>query len=219
MSKRVTILAGHYGSGKTNIAVNMAINEAAAGKETVVADLDIVNPYFRTLDSKEDFDRAGIRLICSRFANSNVDLPAMPDDLYVITEDRNLRVIVDLGGDERGALAMGRLSGALKEEDDYEMLMVINSCRPLTMNASDTMEVFNEIEAAARLKFTGIINNTNLGRDTDAQLILSSLEYAEEVSKASGLPVVCTTVSEELYSKLEGKVPNLFPLKLQKRPV
>ena len=197
----------------------MAINEAAAGKETVVADLDIVNPYFRTLDSKEDFDRAGIRLICSRFANSNVDLPAMPDDLYVITEDRNLRVIVDLGGDERGALAMGRLSGALKEEDDYEMLMVINSCRPLTMNASDTMEVFNEIEAAARLKFTGIINNTNLGRDTDAQLILSSLEYAEEVSKASGLPVVCTTVSEELYSKLEGKVPNLFPLKLQKRPV
>lgn len=219
MKKRVTILAGHYGSGKTNIAVNLALREKKSCERLAIADLDIVNPYFRTEDSREELEAAGIRMICSGYANSNVDLPSMPEDLYVITEDKDLRVIIDVGGDDRGALALGRLSGALREEGSFDMLMVTNCARPLTRTAEETMEVMREIETAGRLPFTGIINNTNLGRDTDAETVLSSMEYAKKVSELSGLPIVFTSVEETLLLELTGKIPDLFPMKLQKRPV
>ena len=219
MKKRVTILAGHYGSGKTNIAVNLALREKKSCERLAIADLDIVNPYFRTEDSREELEAAGIRMICSGYANSNVDLPSMPEDLYVITEDKDLRVIIDVGGDDRGALALGRLSGALREEGSFDMLMVTNCARPLTRTAEETIEVMREIETAGRLPFTGIINNTNLGRDTDAETVLSSMEYAKKVSELSGLPIVFTSIEETLLPELTGKVPDLFPMKLQKRPV
>ena len=219
MKKRVTILAGHYGSGKTNIAVNLALREKKSCERLAIADLDIVNPYFRTEDSREELEAAGIRMICSGYANSNVDLPSMPEDLYVITEDKDLRVIIDVGGDDRGALALGRLSGALREEGSFDMLMVTNCARPLTRTAEETMEVMREIETAGRLPFTGIINNTNLGRDTDAETVLSSMEYAKKVSELSGLPIVFTSIEETLLPELTGKIPDLFPMKLQKRPV
>ena len=219
MKKRVTILAGHYGSGKTNIAVNLALREKETCERLAIADLDIVNPYFRTEDSREELEAAGIRMICSGYANSNVDLPSMPEDLYVITEDKDLRVIIDVGGDDRGALALGRLSGALREEGSFDMLMVTNCARPLTRTAEETIEVMREIETAGRLPFTGIINNTNLGRDTDAETVLSSMEYAKKVSEISGLPIVFTSIEETLLPELTGKIPDLFPMKLQKRPV
>ena len=213
--KRLTILCGHYGSGKTNIAVNMAYDLASQRDNVAVADLDIVNPYFRSRDSKADFDDRGIRLICSQFASSNVDLPAMPADLYAITDDRSLSVILDIGGDDRGAYALGRLRDAILNEGDYEMLMVINQYRPLTPDAPSTIEVMGEIEAACGIPFTGIINNSNLARETSAEDVLASLPYAEEVSRLSGLPIVCTTVTEELYDELCGKINPLFSLSLQ----
>ena len=160
--KRLTLLCGHYGSGKTNIAVNMAMDLRRRCDRVAVADLDIVNPYFRTKDSDADFRDAGIRLICSEFANSNVDLPAMPQDLYAITDDKGMSVILDIGGDDRGALALGRIAPAVLAENDYDMLLVINGRRPLTPDAASTAEVLHEIEAACGIPFTGIINNTNL---------------------------------------------------------
>ena len=214
--KRLTLLCGHYGSGKTNIAVNMAMDLRRRCDRVAVADLDIVNPYFRTTDSDADFRDAGIRLICSEFANSNVDLPAMPQDLYAITDDKGMSVILDIGGDDRGALALGRIAPAILAENNYEMLMVINGRRPLTPDAPSTAEVLREIEAACRIPFTGIINNTNLGAETTAETVLSSVPYAEEVSALTGLPVVMTAVEESLYETLRGKIGNLFPLKLQK---
>lgn len=245
--KRITLLAGHYGSGKTNIAVNMALDEAAgsgwqtedrslsgngkAGKRfdrLAVADLDIVNPYFRTEDSREDLEKAGIRMICSIYANSNVDLPSMPEDLYAITDDRELRTIIDVGGDDRGALALGRLSEAIRAEADYEMFMVINCCRPLTRDAASTLEVMREIELAGRLPFTGLINNSNLGRDTSPEDVLESLGYAREVERLSGLPLCHTTVDQNIFRELDrrnrelpekDRLPGLKGLKLQKRPV
>lgn len=219
--KRVTLLAGHYGSGKTNIAVNMAINAATenAGKRLAIADLDIVNPYFRTEDSREELEAAGIRLICSGYANTNVDLPSMPDDLYAITDDHDLQVIIDVGGDDRGALALGRLSGALKEENDYDMYMVINCYRPLSRDPESTVEIKREIEWAGRMPFTGLINNSNLGRDTTAEDVLNSIPYAEKISELTGLPVFATSVENSLFEELKEKIPNLMPLKLQKRPV
>ena len=215
--RRVTLLSGHYGSGKTNIAVNLALRLREAYPRVAVADLDIVNPYFRTKDSDADFAHAGIRLISSAFANSNLDLPAMPQDLYAITDDRSLHVIVDVGGDDRGALALGRLAPALLEENDYEMLFVINRFRPLTRDAASTVEVKAEIEAACGIPFTGIVNNSNLGAETTAETVLFSLAYADEVSALTGLPVVYTSVEASLCEQLAGKVPNLFPLHLQRK--
>ncbi len=217
MTRRVTLLSGHYGSGKTNIAVNLALRLRETCDRVAVADLDIVNPYFRTKDSDADFAHAGIRLISSAFANSNLDLPAMPQDLYAVTDDRSLHVIVDVGGDDRGALALGRLAPALLAENDYEMLFVINRFRPLTRDAVSTAEVKNEIEAACGIPFTGIVNNSNLGAETTAETVLSSLSYGEEVAALTGLPVVFTSAETSLCEALWGKVPNLLPLHLQKK--
>ena len=213
--KRLTILCGHYGSGKTNIAVNMAYDLNSQRDNIAVADLDIVNPYFRTKDSQKDFEARGIRLICSDFASSNVDLPSMPADLYSITDDRSLSVILDIGGDDRGAYALGRLRDAILSEDDYDMYMVVNKYRPLTPDAQSTIEVMGEIEVACGVPFTGIINNSNLARETTAADVLESVEYAEEVGRLSGLPVVCTTVTEELFDELKEHINPLFSLQLQ----
>jgi len=215
--KRVTLFSGHYGSGKTNIAVSYAMELKKEGKKVMIADLDIVNPYFRTKDSGEDLKNADIRLICSEYANTNLDIPALPQELYALTDDRSYHAVIDVGGDDRGALALGRIAPALREEGDYEMLMVINCYRPLTRDADSLMEVLHEIEIAGKLPFTGLVNNSNLGELTTAEDVLSSVAFAEAVSKASGLPVVMTTVKRELYEELEGKIPNLFPLDLQKK--
>lgn len=217
--KRITLLSGHYGSGKTNIAVNMALDLKKQYENVAIADLDIVNPYFRTKDSAEELQQNGIRLIVSDYANSNLDIPALPDDMYAITDDRQLKTIIDVGGDDRGALALGRIAPQIIKENDYDMLMVINRFRPLTPDAESTLEVMREIELAGGIKFTGLINNSNLGAQTEKEDVLSSVKYANEVSALSGLPVVLTTVEERLYNILSGEIENLFALKLQKRPV
>ncbi len=215
--KRITLLCGHYGSGKTNVAVNMAYDLKKQCSKVSIADLDIVNPYFRTKDSAEELAKANIELICSEFAGSNVDIPAMPQQMYSITDNKDTKVIIDVGGDDRGALALGRITPAIIQENDYEMLFVINCFRPLTSDASSTLEVMNEIETACKFKFTAIVNNSNLGEETTAQDVLKSVAYANEVSSVTGLPIKCTTVSEKVYPKLNGKIENLFPLKLQKK--
>ncbi len=214
--KHITLLCGHYGSGKTNVAVNMAFELKKQYENTAIADLDIVNPYFRTRDSEKDLAEAGIRVICSKYAGTNLDAPALPPEMYSITEMKDMKSIIDVGGDDRGALALGRLSAAIVAEGDYEMLMVINCHRPLTRDAESTVEVMREIEAACRIPFTGLVNNSNIGRETTAETVLDSAEYAEEVSRLSGLPVVMTSVREDIAVELCGKVNNVFPLKLQK---
>ena len=217
MNKRVLLLCGHYGSGKTNIAVNLAQAIKREYPTVTLADLDIVNPYFRSKDSATELKEADIRLICSNFANSNVDVPALPPDLYALTDDRRMRAIIDVGGDDRGALVLGRLAPFILEENDYEMLMVINCYRPLTRDAASTLEVMREIEAAGSIRFTALVNNSNLGVETTAQDVLASVRYANEVADMSGLPVVMTTADERLEDELKYKISNLFPLKLQKK--
>ena len=217
--KRITLLAGHYGSGKTNIAVNIALQLKKERDRVAIADLDIVNPYFRTKDSEKELTEAGIRLIVSEYANTNLDIPALPQEMYALVDDKGLTGVVDVGGDDQGAVALGRISPAIAEENNYDMLLVINRYRPLTRDAASTVEVMREIEKAASLPFTGIVNDSNLGADTTAEDILSSLPYAEEVSKLTGLPVVMTCAEDKLAGELSGRVNNLFPLHLQKRPV
>ena len=213
--KRVTLLSGHYGSGKTNIAVNIALELKKHRDNVAIADLDIVNPYFRTKDSQAELENAGIRFICSEYANTNLDIPALPQQMYSITDDQTLTAVMDIGGDDRGALALGRYTPAIIEENNYDMLLVVNRFRPLTPDAESTVEIMREIEAAGGLPFTGIINNSNLGDETTPEDVLSSVEYAEKISSLTGLPVKMTTVRAEIYNQLTDKVPDLFPLTLQ----
>ena len=215
--KRLTLLSGHYGSGKTNVALNMAFQIRKEHRKVAIADLDIVNPYFRTKDSMEELEKADIKLIASEYAGSNVDIPALPAEMYSLTDNKDFMAVIDVGGDDRGALALGRIAPAIKAENNYECLLVINKFRPLTPDALSTIEVMREIENAGSIKITGLVNNSNLGVETTAEDVLNSVLYAKEVSNLSGLPIVCTSVNELLYSELCGKVENLLPLKLQKK--
>lgn len=210
--KRVTLFAGHYGSGKTNIAVNYALHLAKNGYPVTIADLDIVNPYFRTKDSAEDLERAGVRLISSAYANSNVDVPALPAELYALTNDRTRYAILDVGGDDRGALALGRYTPAIKEENDYEMIFVANFYRPLTTTAEEAFEVMKEIETAGGIPFTAIVHNSNLGRETAVEDITVKTAEAEKLSAMTGLPLLFTAAEESLADGLDA-----FPLRLQKK--
>ena len=214
--KRLTLFAGHYGSGKTNIALNYARWLKRQGLPVTIADLDIVNPYFRTKDSEAALAEEGIRLIVSEYANSNVDFPAMPKEIYGLVSDPTVYGVLDIGGDDRGALALGRYVPAIQAENDYEMLFVINRSRPLTRTVEDTLEVMQEIEEACGLPFTAIVNNTNLGLQTTAEDVLRSADYARGVSEAAGLPLKMTCAADYLADALDGKLPNVFPLSIQK---
>jgi septum formation inhibitor-activating ATPase MinD len=214
MDKRVTIFAGHYGSGKTNIAVNYALSLASDHKEVVIADLDIVNPYFRTKDASEVLEKNGVKLVSSPYANTNVDTPALPAEAYAVIHNKDVHAVIDVGGDDRGALALGRFASAIVAENNYDMLFVINKYRYLTNTPEDTVEIMREIEDACSVKFTAIVNNSNLGDETTAENVLSSIEYAKSVANLCGLEIKMTTVSDKLMSELKGKVENLFPLKL-----
>ena len=224
--KRITLFAGHYGSGKTNIALNYARILKRVGEKVAIADLDIVNPYFRTKDSAADLQAEGIDLVVSDFANSNVDFPALPKEIYGLvapigqseqSNNRTIpRIVMDIGGDDRGALALGRYVPDIKAEGDYEMLAVVNAARPLTRTAQDTIEVLREIEVACNLPFTGIVNNTNLGQQTTAETVLGSRAYADEVAEMMKIPVRFTCATATIAKELEGKVENVLPLEIQK---
>ncbi|MBP5354559.1 MAG: hypothetical protein J6Y67_05425 [Lachnospiraceae bacterium] len=213
--KRLTLMAGHYGSGKTNIAVNLAMMLKREGEDVVIADLDIVNPYYRTKDSEEELKAAGIPLISSEYANSNVDVPALPQELYSIVDVKSRHAIVDIGGDDRGALALGRYTPFILEENDYDMLLVINKYRPLTPDTASTLEVMREIEAAGGLPFTGIVNNSNLGRETTPEDVIASDAYAKDIAAATGLPIRMTTVKAEIAGAVAEVLPDVVPLHLQ----
>lgn len=214
-SKRLTLFAGHYGSGKTNIAVNYALRLAGEGKKVCIADLDIVNPYFRTKDSERELAEAGITLVSPQYANSNVDLPALPAESYRLVQDRSTYGIMDIGGDDRGAYALGRFAGFIKEENDYRMAFVVNCHRPLTSTVEDTVEIMREIERAGGLEFTCIVNNSNLGEETTPDTVLESLDFVNRLSIATGLPIWMHTAESSVAEGLSG-IP-VMPMVLQKK--
>ena len=214
-AKRLTLFAGHYGSGKTNIAVNYAFKLRREGKEVCIADLDIVNPYFRTKDSEQELEAMGIKLISSKYANTNVDLPALPAESYRLVQDKSIYGIMDIGGDDRGAYALGRYVDAIKAEGDYRMAFVVNCYRPLTSTVEDTVEIMHEIEAACGLKFNCIVNNSNLGEQTTADVILDSVDFAQRLSDATGLEIWMHTAEESVARQLPSL--SVMPMTLQKK--
>jgi len=215
--KRLTLFAGHYGSGKTNIAVNYALRLAQEGKKVCIADLDIVNPYFRTKDSARELAAAGVELISPQFANTNVDLPALPAEAYRLVEDKSCYGIMDIGGDDRGAYALGRYTPFILEENDYRMVFVANCYRPLTRTPQEALEVMREIEAACGLQFTCIVNNANLGHETTPETVLESLDYISTLCEISGLPIFAHTAKIDVANALQGKLQPILPLQLQEK--
>ena len=214
-TKRLTLFAGHYGSGKTNIAVNYAFKLAREGKSVCIADLDIVNPYFRTKDSEAELEAMGIKLVSPKYANTNVDLPALPAESYRLVQDKSNYGIMDIGGDDRGAYALGRYADAIKAEGNYRMAFVVNCYRPLTSTLEDTVEIMREIEAACGLQFNCIVNNSNLGSETTAKTVLDSIGFAERLSDATGLEIWMHTAEESVAEQL-GEL-SVMPMKLQKK--
>lgn len=212
---RIVIYTGHYGSGKTSLAVATALEKRARGRRVVVADLDIVNPYFRTKDCEALLAAHGISLLSSPYAGSNVDLPALPKEFYALAYDEGTDAVLDVGGDDRGAVALSRYVGEIAARHDYDMRFTVNFFRPLTQTAQDALSVLREIERACGLSVTSIVNNSNLGLETTAADVLATLPKANRLSALTGLPVRFTAFDARLFSALADTVPNPYPIKPQ----
>ncbi len=212
-NKRITVFMGHYGSGKTFVAVNYAVAVAERGKMVSIYDLDIVNPYFRTVDAEKTLTDAGVELVVSPFAETNVDIPAMNAKSYKMVDDLSRYAVVDIGGDDRGALALGRFAQKIKDENNYDALFVVNCFRPETRDIEGALAVKAEIEAVSRLSFTGIVNNANLGKETTIDTVLSGLSFCEELSRATELPIRWSAVRRDLINEeLKEKIKLILPI-------
>lgn len=208
--KRVTLFMGHYGSGKTFCAVNYALALAEKGLPVSIYDLDIVNPYFRTVDAINTLKNAGVELIVSPYAETNVDIPAMNAASYKMLDDKDRYAVLDIGGDDRGALALGRFYERINAENNFECLLVVNPYRPETRDIEGAISIKNEIETVSRIKFTGIVNNANLGEETTLENVLYGKNFCEELGKRLGLPVKFSAVIRKLADKAQEKIENIL---------
>lgn len=211
MRKRIVLVCGHYGSGKTNLALNLAMTMKSRGDEVTLVDMDIVNPYFRSSDYAHAMDLQGVEVVAPATAGTTVDAPALTARMLSITQT-NGRIILDVGGDDAGAAALGRFAPVLSERDDWEMLYVINKYRKLVDTPAQATALLREIEAASRLKATGIVNNSHLCSLTTAEDILASVPYATQTAASARLPLVMTTAPKTLETQLAGKIADLFPV-------
>jgi len=188
-SKSILIIVGGYGSGKSEVAVNLSRHLVTTGTAPVaIADLDIVNPYFRSREAAKQLEALGIRVINPGGGQAYADLPIILPEIKGAIEQRQGMVVLDVGGDDVGARVLSSLAKSF-EENAYEMLLVLNANRPFTSHVDGCLKMLNEIEAASRLKFTGIVSNTHLLEETTVQTILDGLTLARKVSGRSGLPV------------------------------
>lgn len=191
--KKITVVTGHYGSGKTNVCVNMALDLAEQNAKVSVIDLDTVNPYFRTADFETLFHKNNVKLISSVYANSNLDTPAITFGIESVANDDGY-LIIDVGGDDTGAYALGQFSKMLSNHgNNLDMLYVINAYRYMTKTPNEAISLMNDIESASRMKHTGIINNSNLGNETTATLVDKSRSFAQSISNLANLPIVKTS--------------------------
>lgn len=217
-NKRIIIITGHYGSGKTNLAINLALYAAKSGEHIRLADFDIVNPYFRAADMTDLLKAAGVDVIAPVFAGTNVDMPVLPPQIHSLFDDRSRRVILDVGGDDAGAAAIGGFSKLILSENDYDNFYVINARRILTQTPESAVEIMREIEASGHVPVTAVVNNTNLAHDTDAGIIRESAAFAAEVSRLASLPLKFTAVKEDVAGELTD-MQNILPVKIYVRTI
>lgn len=201
LKKRFNLICGHYGCGKTNLSLNLALEAAKSGQKVTLVDMDLVNPYFRSSDYATQLQQENIRIIAPVYANSNVDVPSLPADVYGIFDSDEL-VIMDVGGDDVGATVLGRFSAQINALD-YDLFYVINKYRNLTAEPEEAVAVLQEIERVSRLKASGLISNAHLKAETTPKTILSSLDYAEKVSELTGLECKAVTVPKRIAAEFE----------------
>ncbi len=195
IKNRIAIICGHYGAGKTNVAVNLAKEAAMSGRKVCIVDLDIVNPYFRAADNKAELEKLGVRCILPRFANTNVDVPALPAELQSVFCNDEFTVI-DVGGDD-GAIALSVYKERF-EKNGYDMIYVYNRHRPLTAELGDAIDSLRDIENISGMKFCGIVNNSNLGAESTASCIKDSKKDCEALARHYGIPVLCNCLMKGL---------------------
>lgn len=200
---KIIAITGHYGSGKTNLAVNLAVDYAKAGEQVTVIDLDIVNPYFRTADFPELFERYGIKLVAPQFANTNLDIPSLGFDMAALANGCE-RLIIDVGGDDSGAVALGQYSAVLNNLG-CSLYYVVNRYRYLTRTPEEAVELLRDIEQVSRIKAKGVINCSNLGSQTSADDVKVTADYAVQCGRTAGIPVVMTAAGRSLG--VEGAYP------------
>ncbi len=212
--KRINIITGHYGSGKTEIAINMALKLKKEFDNVVICDMDIVNPYFRTNDIKDFLAKEGIRVIASDYASTNIDIPVLPGDILSVFTDKSVHAVLDLGGDDDGAVALGKYHHYLDGED-YDMLFVLNALRPDTSRIEDIASLAQNIEIMSRARITGLINNTNLAYLSEEKHLLESMEFSEQAAQKLGVPLKYIAGTEDILSALTKEYQSkAFSLKL-----
>lgn len=208
--KKIYIICGHYGSGKTNIAINAAINFKKKNPDCNVslADLDIVNPYFRAADSAKLLEENGIIPLIPELANTNVDIPSIPAMLMkdISDDSKNNITIIDVGGDD-GAVALGMYKNIIKKHL-YEMIFVINMYRPLISEPENALLCMRDIENLSGLSCSSLLNNSSLGAETTAEDIFNSIEYSEKCSKLCSLPLMGHTYCADIVTDVPAYFEN-----------
>lgn len=210
LERRVTVVCGHYGTGKTNLSINLALDCARNGEDVTLVDLDVVNPYFRSADYADVLTENGVRVVGPNFANTNLDTPSLPGAVRNVIAEGS-RVIVDVGGDDAGATALGVYSRTLADADP-DVIYVVNRYRSMTTHAEEAVQILREIEATSHLRATCVANNSHLKQDTSEDTVLDSMGFAEEVASASGLPLRFTTAPRGLDFSILNKIPNIYPV-------
>ena len=219
--KPFCVVTGHYGCGKTNLSINLALDIAGARPGVTLVDLDVVNPYFRSSDYATPLSGRGVRVISPTFAGTTLDTPSLPAEIYSAFDSAGT-VIFDAGGDDVGATALGRYTRDI-EGIDYDLLYVVNRYRNLTSTPAEAVELLGEIEAASHLRATGVVNNSHLQRETTVATVLDSVEFARETAALLGLPLVCTTVPQWLAEQFSQEpdapryIENAYPVKVYVR--
>jgi RecA/RadA recombinase len=202
-NKRITIFTGHFGSGKTEVAVNYALQTAGTGKKTAIVDLDIVNPFFRTADVRHRLEAEGIKVITPVYANTNVDVPSLPPEISSMFEDRSYSVIIDVGGDDLGARAVSRYREQIVRED-YIHYFVVNIRRPMTRTREEIIKMITEIQGSAGLKVDMLVNNANVLGESTPELLAEASQILGAVSAELSIPVGFVSGMEEVLSRYDG---------------
>lgn len=204
---RVTVFAGHFGSGKTELALNASIAAARAGHRTALVDLDVVKPYFRSRSAQAVLAEHGVELVAPQGDLMTADLPVVCADVRARFADRSVKVFVDAGGNDVGVKALSSVLDALPAQD-ASVLLVLNFRRPLTPDVPSAIAMARAIEGAARLKFTGVISNTHLIRETTPSVVLEGYGKALEVASQMGLPLLAVSVEKPLAGEVRERDPS-----------